>query len=185
MPTSKSRFNLPQNADDAETLGHASKDGAYVSDAGKRSSQPAALVAIDPGVNGGLAWSDVDLGANATRMPETDGDILDALRKLRNAGARRIVMELPAKAIFGAGHSSLAVLHRNVGFIQGVAMTLGFELHLLPPQKWLARLSLKKRPGEEQRHWKNRLKEEAQRRFPHLRVTLNTADALLILASQQ
>jgi hypothetical protein len=159
------------------------RDAAFVFDAAKRNLRP--VVAVDPGVNGGIAWCDVDLGANATRMPETDGDILDALRKLRDAGARRIVMELPAKAIFGAGHSSLAVLHRNVGFIQGVAMALGFELHLLPPQKWLARLSLKKRPGEEQRHWKNRLKEEAQRRFPNLRVTLNTADALLILASQQ
>lgn len=29
--------------------------------------------------------------------------------------------------------------------------------------------------------WKNKLKAEAQRRFPHLPVTLATADALLIL----
>ena len=29
--------------------------------------------------------------------------------------------------------------------------------------------------------WKNKLKAEAQRRFPHLGVTLQTADALLIL----
>ena len=31
------------------------------------------------------------------------------------------------------------------------------------------------------RIWKNKLKAEAQRRFPHLNVTLKTADALLIL----
>jgi hypothetical protein len=29
--------------------------------------------------------------------------------------------------------------------------------------------------------WKNKLKAEAQRRFPDLKVTLKTADALLIL----
>jgi hypothetical protein len=183
MPTSPSPSTLPRIVADAETPAPACRDAASVSDAEKRNLLP--VVAVDPGVNGGIAWWDVDQGAQAIRMPETDGDILATFRGLRAAGARRIVMELPAKAIFGAGHSSLAVLHRNVGFIQGVAMTLGFELHLLPPQKWLARLSLKKRPGEEQRHWKNRLKEEAQRRFPNLRVTLNTADALLILASQQ
>jgi hypothetical protein len=80
---------------------------------------------------------------------------------------------------------ALLTLHRNVGFLQGVAMAEGFELHLLQPQKWMAKLSLKKRPQEEQRHWKNRLKEEAQRRFPSLKVTLANADALLILASQQ
>ena len=183
MPTSPSPSTLPRIVADAETPAPACRDAASVSDAEKRNLLP--VVAVDPGVNGGIAWWDVDQGAQAIRMPETDGDILATFRGLRAAGARRIVMELPAKAIFGAGHSSLAVLHRNVGFIQGVAMTLGFELHLLPPQKWLASLSLKKRPGEEQRHWKNRLKEEAQRRFPNLRVTLNTADALLILASQQ
>jgi hypothetical protein len=29
--------------------------------------------------------------------------------------------------------------------------------------------------------WKNKLKAEAQRRFPHLPVTLKTSDALLLL----
>ena len=93
------------------------------------------IIAIDPGVNGGIAWKDVD-GFRAVRMPETDGDIITTLRNLQAAGARTVVMELPAKAIFGAGHSSLAVLHRNVGFIQGVAMSLGFAFLMVPPKKW-------------------------------------------------
>jgi hypothetical protein len=140
------------------------------------------IIAIDPGVNGGIAWNDTD-GPRAVRMPETDGDIIATLRNLQAAGAKTVVMELPAKAIFGAGHSSLAVLHRNVGFIQGVAMAIGFSLLLVQPKAWQKVIGISKRPGEEQRKWKNRLKEEAQRRFPNLHITLSTADAVLILAA--
>ena len=35
--------------------------------------------------------------------------------------------------------------------------------------------------GETPTQWKNKLKAEAQRLFPDIRVTLKTADALLIL----
>jgi hypothetical protein len=55
---------------------------------------------------------------------------------------------------------------------------------MVPPKKWQKVIGFQKRPGEEQRVWKNRLKEEAQRRFPSVKVTLNNADALLILAAQ-
>lgn len=140
------------------------------------------MIAIDPGVNGGIAWLGAD-GFRAVKMPETDGDIISILHDLQAAGAQTVVMELPAKAIFGAGHSSLAVLHRNVGFIQGVAMSLGFALIMVPPKKWQKAIGFQKRPGEEQRVWKNRLKEEAQRRFPSVKVTLSNADALLILSA--
>jgi len=141
------------------------------------------MIAIDPGVAGGWAF-DMESGTvECCNMPETDGDILTGLRNLYAVGHREIRMEIPAKAIFGAGHSSLAVLHRNVGFIQGAAMAIGFSLLLVQPKAWQKVIGLSKRPGEEQRHWKNRLKEEAQRRFPGLHITLSTADAVLILAA--
>ena len=141
------------------------------------------MIAIDPGVAGGWAY-DMEHGViECCRMPETDGDILTGLRNLWAVGHREIRMEIPAKAIFGAGHSSLAVLHRNVGFIQGVAMAIGFSLLLVQPKAWQKVIGISKRPGEEQRKWKNRLKEEAQRRFPNLHITLSTADAVLILAA--
>jgi hypothetical protein len=141
------------------------------------------VIAIDPGVAGGWAFAMEHGAIECCRMPETDGDILTGLRNLYAVGHREIRMEIPAKAIFGAGHSSLAVLHRNVGFIQGVAMSLGFSLLLVQPKAWQKVIGIAKRPGEEQRKWKNRLKEEAQRRFPGLHITLSTADAVLILAA--
>jgi hypothetical protein len=145
--------------------------------------KPWEWLAVDPGVNGGIAWHDGD-DFRCQKMPQTDGDILIALRNLAAAGVRKVAMEQPATAIFGAGHSSLAVLHRNVGFLQGAAMAIGFELYMVPPKRWQKAIGFQKRPGEEQRVWKNRLKGEAQRRFPRLTITLSTADAVLILAAQ-
>jgi hypothetical protein len=150
---------------------------------GKAMSTHWQWLAVDPGVSGGIAWHDGE-DFRCQKMPGTDGDILLCLRNLASAGVRKMVMEQPATAIFGAGHSSLAVLHRNVGFLQGAAMALGFELYLVPPKRWQKTIGFQKRPGEEQRSWKNRLKGEAQRRFPRLSITLSTADAVLILAAQ-
>lgn len=141
------------------------------------------MIAIDPGVAGGWAFDTENGEVCCRKMPDTDGDIVLGLRLLHSLGHREIRMELPAKAIFGAGHSSLAVLHRNVGFIQGAAMAIGFSLLLVQPKAWQKVIGISKRPGEEQRKWKNRLKEEAQRRFPGLNITLSTADAVLILAA--
>lgn len=138
------------------------------------------ILACDPGMGGGFAWSD-GTTVTACKMPETTGDILSLIRSLR---PETLVLEDVPKAIFGAGPSSLAVLHRNVGFIEGCAMALGVSILRVPPKKWQKAVGMAKRPGEEQTKWKNRLKEEAQRRFPSVRVTLNNADALLIFAAQ-
>ena len=81
--------------------------------------------------------------------------------------------------------------------------TLGIRLIEIAPKKWQGELGLGKsnrirvpKKGEatndeikaaksfnarEKIAWKNKLKSEAQRRFPDLRVTLKTCDALLIL----
>lgn len=108
----------------------------------------------------------------------------------------------------GTPASTMAVYASNWGFIKGVVMATDCPLQLVSPQKWQKTLSLgitgkhkvdhiafqglpeslkeeRKRVGnlngKLKRDWKNKLKGEAQRLFPHLEVTLDTADALLIL----
>jgi hypothetical protein len=139
------------------------------------------ILACDPGMGGGFAWTNGS-GVAVCRMPETTGDILTLLCEVN---PQVLVLEDVPKAIFGAGPSSLAVLHRNVGFIEGCAMALGVSILRVPPKKWQKAIGMAKRPGEEQNKWKNRLKEEAQRRFPSVKVTLNNADALLIFAAHE
>ena len=70
----------------------------------------------------------------------------------------------------------------HFGFIKGVIQTLGVRLELVRPQVWQKAFGLGTASAcASKTVWKNKLKAEAQRRFPHLNVTLKTADALLIL----
>jgi len=59
------------------------------------------------------------------------------------------------------------------------AARIPFETHI--PQKWIKALGIPgKGKNETKTQWKNRLKARAQQLYPRERVTLPTADALLI-----
>jgi hypothetical protein len=65
---------------------------------------------------------------------------------------------------------------------RGILATLGIRVHELTPQAWQKALGLGNRATHGTR-WKAHLKERSQALFPHLKVTLKIADALLILAA--
>lgn len=70
----------------------------------------------------------------------------------------------------------------NAGFIRGILMSLGWRIELVRPAKWQAGFGLGgSKSCTTKAEWKRKLKEEAERRFPNQKVTLATADALLIL----
>ncbi len=138
-------------------------------------------------------------------MPATDGDKLSFLKAIVSEAAGttvRVVMEevggyigekQPGSVMFEFG--------RGVGFFHGALMALGCRLELVRPQTWQKVLGLgisgrqRSPPGasEEERHriqivnqrikreWKNKLKEEAEKLYPALKVTLKTCDSLLLL----
>lgn len=138
-------------------------------------------IAIDPGKSGGIAVITPDK-IQAYSMPETERDIVSVLTELRKETLVAYIEDVP-KAIFGAGASALAVLHRNCGLIEGALLCLKFTIIRVPPKKWQKAVGMAK--GKlPQRAWKLKLKGEAQRRFPQVEnVNLETADALLILAA--
>ena len=140
-------------------------------------------LAIDPGANGGLAWIDREGIVHAVPMPDTDGDLVDLLRSIVTDGCECATIELvggfigrpqPGAAMFQFGFGA--------GFIRGVLMTLCCPIVMVRPQKWQKQFSLgTKSTCSSATEWKNKLKSEAQRRFPRMQVTLKTADALLLL----
>ena len=78
--------------------------------------------------------------------------------------------------------SRMFTFGRNFGFILGVLQTLGVRIELVKPSKWQKALSLGTASAcASKTIWKNKLKACAQRLYPNLHVTLQTADALLIL----
>ena len=70
---------------------------------------------------------------------------------------------------------------RNFGFLLGTLAGLYIRTELITPQKWQKALGLGTSKGMKPTEWKNKLKAEAPRLFPDIKVTLKTADALLIL----
>ena len=143
------------------------------------------IIAIDPGASGGIAWSD-DFGAKGCQsMPETHGDVCDRLRELVASATETTVYLEKVNGFMGnaAPGSAMFNFGRGVGYIEGCLAAMGCPVIEVPPQKWIKAMGLGTRGEMTKGEWKNKLKSEAQRRYPALTVTLKTADALLILAS--
>ena len=145
------------------------------------------IIAIDPGVSGGLAVSVFGV-VGCRPMPATGGDLVALLRGIKVSSDRSrvetvCVMEATSGYAGRAQPASYAYrFGENAGFLKGVIQTLGMRLELVRPQVWQKAFGLGTASAcASKTIWKNKLKGEAQRRFPHLEVTLKTADALLIL----
>lgn len=135
------------------------------------------ITAIDPGAHGGIAVFGNDVWA--APLPQSEGDILDLLRPL--AGSTVYLEDLVKFNGTLMPGSSMATYASNWGFLKGALMALECRMVLVSPQKWQKALGLGTSRGKTKTQWKNKLKERAQQLYPSCKVTLATADALLIL----
>ena len=145
------------------------------------------VIAIDPGKSGGVAVS--AFGKTFCHpMPGTEGDRLELIRDFKRMsdveGADCICVLEQVGGFVGKGQPGSAMFKfgEGYGFLMGVVQTLGIKLVRVRPQDWQKVFGLGTASScANPREWKNKLKAEAQRRFPDLNVSLKTADALLIL----
>lgn len=163
---------------------------------------------VDPGKGGGLAWIDSRGNPRACRMPKTDEETLCAILAvvrewtatapgnfchayhIKPTATIELVggyvapreVEEDEEETKGQPGSAMFRFGENAGLVRGMLLALGFIVELTPPRSWQQIIIERrgKRMGKPQ--WKRILKAAAQRRFPDLKVTLNTADALLMLA---
>jgi hypothetical protein len=143
-------------------------------------------IGIDPGKSGGIAWTcDTEAHVNAMAMPDTEGDIRDALFAIlaKPCGSFAAVVEdIPRFTGNKIPGSDIAPLFENFGFVKGFLMARGVRLLTVRPQKWQAIFGVGTAAAcRSKTEWKNKLKGEAQKLFPDLKVTLKTADALLLM----
>ena len=149
------------------------------------------VIAIDPGKSGGVAVS--AFGKTFCHpMPGTEGDRLELIRDFKRMsdveGCECVCVLEQVGGFVGKGQPGSAMFKfgDGYGFLKGVVQTLGIKLVRVCPQVWQKVFSLGTAAScANSREWKNKLKAEAQRRFPDLNVTLKTADALLILEFYQ
>ncbi|MEI7732833.1 MAG: hypothetical protein WCO56_24895 [Verrucomicrobiota bacterium] len=144
-------------------------------------------LAIDPGMSGGIAVRQMGKVIQYP-MPPTQGDLLEILREIKTAADREgiemvcLLEEVSGYAGKAQPGSAMFRFGENYGFLKGVIQTLNIKLVLVRPQAWQKAFSLGTASAcASKTEWKNKLKAEAQRRFPHLGVTMKTADALLML----
>lgn len=144
------------------------------------------IIAIDPGKSGGIAIRIDVPGYETTKtvsMPDTITGLAETIDQTMLPGGGVAYVEhvqgfagnnRPGFHMFGLGE--------NFGAIQGILAANEIRTVLVRPQKWQKFYGLGTRSAcKSDNQWKNKLKAEAQRRFPQLTVTLATADALLLL----
>ncbi len=144
-------------------------------------------ITIDPGVNGGIAWDGAAL-PSCMGMPGSDTEIAEEIHNLADIlcsirdNLKFIIEDVPKFVGRALPGSTIFPLAFNCGLVRGIAVSLRMPVILVRPQDWQKHFCLGSKGNSSTTEHKNKLKAEAQRRYPHLKVTLKTADALLMLA---
>ena len=138
------------------------------------------LLAIDPGKHGGLAWRDADGTVHAAPMPDGMTAQADFLRELASRlPGMTAVMERAGYWMPGDHPNSAATFARHCGHLEASLYVLGIPCTSVAPAVWMRFLGALPKAKPER---KRAIRELMARRFPHLTVTLSTADALGLLA---
>ena len=138
------------------------------------------LIAIDPGASGGIAWRDAEGVVHAKPMPEGMTAQVDFLRALA-AGLPGVeaVIEKVGYWMPGDHPTRATKFARHCGHVEAALYALAVPFVAVAPGVWMKKLGTL--PKEKQAR-KRAIKEEMQRRFPALPVSLAVADALALLS---
>lgn len=139
------------------------------------------IVAIDPGVNGGIVWS-TDGIVRSAKMPGTDVEVCQLLAELSTL-AKDVELFLEEPPLFAGKNipgSAIGKLMWNTGVLYGAAVAMGWRIHRIRPAAWLKAHTVGTKGDLTTTQWKNKLKARAAELFPTADVTLWNADALLI-----
>jgi len=158
-------------------------------------------IAIDPGASGGIAWDDGNDIVAAESMPKGMTEQVDELRTLKcNYPDARVVIEKVGGYMPGNSGPAACTFARHCGNLEAALYCLEFPVEQVAPTVWQSSLGTlptapkaprgstpevkaqyRKAQAKAKTERKNAIKEMMQRRYPHLKVTLATADALGIL----
>lgn len=137
------------------------------------------ILCIDPGASGGLAIGRQDGTIEAYAMRDGMTEQIDAIRHIAatNPGLMAVIEKV---GFHRPGNSavSTAKFARHCGHLEAALYSVGVPFEEVAPGVWMKALGAL--PADKTAR-KNAIKETVARRFPHLKVTLKTADALGML----
>lgn len=140
------------------------------------------IFGIDPGVSGAISKFEDGKLIDAYDMPTLKQGKKNkcncaAIAKMLCSDEKAIVVIEQVSAMPGQGTASMFNFGMSFGMAQGVALGLGYELHLVTPQKWKKHFSL---IGKD----KDNARTSAQQLYPEASLSrkkdVGRADAILI-----
>jgi hypothetical protein len=135
------------------------------------------MLAIDPGASGAFAYHDMDGVIQTKVMPEGMTAQVDFIRTLAMYH-RECIMENVGFHMPGNSAVATSKFARHCGHLEAVCYAYGISVQYVAPQSWMKKLGTW---SKDKRERKAQIKEAMARLYPHLKVTLKTADALGIL----
>ena len=131
---------------------------------------------IDPGFSGGIAYIDREGDTHAVPMPDGMTAQADLIREIaaNNPGIECVIEKVGAYVKGNSGPAA-ATFAMHVGSLNAMLYCFGIPTTQVSPQKWMKALG--PFPTDKKAR-KNAIKEKMARMYPHLKVTLKTADAL-------
>lgn len=144
------------------------------------------LIGIDPGGSGGIAML-FDSGKLIVEpMPDTLRDMWATIGEPGDVycdpNESRFAIIENVHSMPGQGVASTFSFGRNLGCLEMALTAADIPYDKVAPRSWQKALGIQPRPKEmPMTEWKNLLKGHAQRLYPSEKVTLKTADALLLL----
>ena len=151
---------------------------------------PAIFLGIDPGSHGGLAAITQDQLLDLQSLKDmTLTDIWEWLTDRPKGYELNDVYAIieQVQGYVGTEHlgTQMFTFGYSAGSLEAFLVAAGITYSRFSPQAWQSYLSLKKTDAERglkngDTLWKNRLKLKAQALYPEYKITLDTADALLI-----
>jgi len=138
------------------------------------------IIAIDPGASGGIAVFLVNEKRliEVVPMPETPTDMLNFISKWQ---VNSICYLEKVQGLPGMAGSAMFNFGKNYGYLEMALLARKIKTVTVTPQVWQKALQLGTKGGRSGTQWKNHLKAKAQQLFPNQKITLKTADALLLL----
>jgi len=137
------------------------------------------MITIDPGASGGIAFIDKEGIVQALPMPEGMSEQIDSLRHILTlAKSQTCVIENVGGYMPGNSGPAACKFARHVGHLEAACYCLGISVVKVAPATWMKAIGTFSKDKKER---KSQIKESMARMYPHLTVTLKTADALGIL----
>ena len=131
-------------------------------------------LAIDPGIKGGVALLDKNI-LEAYKCPKDVKGMASLISRISNRNTIAIIEAV--HSFPGQGVASTFKFGNNYGQWQGILSALNIPYIQVSPQKWMKMFQpLPKEKAERKR----RLKEIAIEYHPEIKVTLDTADAIVM-----